>query len=90
MYLISLAGGKTKLRGVMVSGLGANLGTGSLCSTPGFVHTLQIPSKGLKTRSFVFLCICALFVWFNSKVLHTQVILNGGSAFLVLQSAVLC
>lgn len=75
---IRLVGGKMKLRGVMVSGLGANSGMGGLCLTPCLVHTLQIPSKGFKTRSFIFLCMCALFMWFKSKALQARVVVLVG------------
>lgn len=75
---IRLVGGKMKSRGVMVSGLGANWGMGGLCLTPCLVHTLQIPSKGFKTRSFIFLCICALFMWFKSKALQAKVVVLVG------------
>ena len=75
---IWLVGGKMRLRGVMASSLGANSGVGGLCPKPCFIRTLQILSKELKTRSFVFLCVCALFVWFKSKALHSQVILLVG------------
>lgn len=78
---IRLVGGKMKSRGVIVSGLGTNSGMGGLCLTPCFVHTLQIPSKGFKTRSFIFLCICALFMWFKSKALQAKVGVLVGMLF---------
>lgn len=54
----------------MVSGLGANSGMGSLCVTPCFVLTLQIPSKGFKPRSFLFLAYI-LCSWSLNRELYT-------------------